>query len=146
MEIEKPWGSYEILLFDKNENYWIKRITIIGGQNTSFHSHEDRGEQLIFLRGMGQVNIESDCETARFRVKAFAQDPIHIHRRVKHKITNIVDNTDLVFLEIAYGESVSRSVQECRGKLIKEQDLIRYQDDYGRLFDKVEVLENPPKA
>jgi mannose-6-phosphate isomerase-like protein (cupin superfamily) len=115
----RPWGSYEILTeFAVNEpgfsDVCVKKLTVKPGKRLSYQSHKQRNEHWFFVQGEGTV-ILNDKEVA-VRVGSF----VDIKIGDKHRVINTSKNLDLIFIESQTGH-------------YDEQDIERYEDDYGRL-------------
>ncbi len=92
----------------------IKKITVKPGARLSLQSHEYRMEKWIVLQGIARVELDG-------LITDVAQNGhINIGLHVKHRLTNCQAD-DLVIIEIQLGS------------LLSEDDIIRYEDDYGRL-------------
>lgn len=115
-KIEKPWGYYEVL--ESTPTRWIKKLTIKPNQRLSYQSHTKREEYWFCLEGVGKAIIEKDTLISKLLWPTI--EVVEILRGVKHRIINTSDSQDLVVLEIAEGEPL-------------EEDIIRYEDDYGRV-------------
>lgn len=110
--IKKPWGSYQVL--SKGDGYKIKRIVVFPNSQLSLQSHNKRSEIWIITDGNGVVvKNENNFCVEKFNV-------INIKVKEKHRISNFYDK-NLVFIEIQLGD------------YLEEDDIIRYQDIYGRL-------------
>jgi mannose-6-phosphate isomerase-like protein (cupin superfamily) len=115
----RPWGSYEILTqFVVSEpgflDVCVKKMIIKPGQRVSYQSHKLRNEHWLFVQGQGTV-ILNDKEIA---VKV--GDFVDIKIGDKHRVINTSENKDLIFIESQTGH-------------YDEQDIERFQDDYGRV-------------
>ena len=108
---ERPWGSYEIIL--KSDKYQIKRIMVLKNQKLSLQSHKMRDEHWVMVIGTGTVNINDNVFTLK------ENEHIFIPKGSKHRMSNNTEN-DIVFIEIQYGD------------YLEEDDIIRYEDIYGR--------------
>lgn len=108
---ERPWGSYEIIL--KSDKYQIKRIMVLKNQKLSLQSHKMRDEHWVMVVGTGTVNINDNVFTLK------ENEHIFIPKGSKHRISNDTEN-DIVFIEVQYGD------------YLEEDDIIRYEDIYGR--------------
>lgn len=107
----RPWGQFEIL---KEETYYkSKVIKVEPGQRISYQSHKHRAEHWVIVKGEAKV-ILNDEE----RILKQGQH-IFIPTGAKHRIINDSKQT-LEFIEVQTGESFA------------EDDIVRYQDDYGR--------------
>jgi len=112
LEIDiRPWGRYEVLLdaeFSK-----VKLITVEPQRKLSYQSHEKRQEQWIVVQGTLTVVLDG---------KVFSipeGDSIHIPLGSKHRAWNNTDKP-VQFIEVQ------------TGSYFGEDDIIRYEDDYGR--------------
>ena len=101
----RPWGRYEVI--EK-----IKIIYVNPNQQLSLQYHEYRNEDWRILSGSGEVQIGEQKYLAR------VGDEFRIPRMQKHRIR--AGEEGLSFLEIATGE-------------VDEDDIVRLEDDYGRL-------------
>ena len=108
----RPWGYYTSL--EKGENYQVKRIVVHAGARLSLQSHEHRAENWVMVEGEGVVTVD-DCETV-----LTAGGSIFIPRGAMHRMENR-GKEKLTFIEVQYGSYLG------------EDDIKRYDDDYGRL-------------
>lgn len=111
----RPWGHYDVLdsRIDDDGAYKIKRITILPGKRISLQSHRNRSEHWVVLKGTAWVEIEGNSQWVE------AGESIYVSRGERHRIENKKKNL-LEILEIQKGSQVD------------EEDIVRYQDDYGR--------------
>jgi len=111
---ERPWGFFIVL--DENSGYGkIKRIHVNPKQKLSYQSHEKRSEDWIIMQGLARVTL--DDRVADIKVG----DRVHIPEGCKHRIENTHDLVPLVFIEVQSGSYYG------------EDDIVRYEDDYGRV-------------
>jgi mannose-6-phosphate isomerase-like protein (cupin superfamily) len=108
---ERPWGYFDIL--EDKTTHKVKRIVVYSKQRLSYQSHSKRHETWVFTRGDGLVTLDG----AELRV--MAGSIIKIPIGVKHRIKNVSEG-HLEFIEIQTGEYFG------------EDDIFRYEDDYGR--------------
>jgi len=47
--VKKPWGEYQVL--EKTPGYWLKKIFIKKGEQSSLQSHKNRDEVWVVLQG-----------------------------------------------------------------------------------------------
>lgn len=109
---ERPWGCYDVLLdtdFTK-----VKLITVAPGKRLSYQSHEKRQEQWTLVKGELTV-IRDDDEYSLNN----PGDSITILKGDKHRAWNKTDEP-VQFVEVQTGDYFG------------EDDIIRYEDDYGR--------------
>ena len=110
--IQAPWGTWQVL--DDSENFKVKKITMKPGQRLSYQKHFKREENWFVVQGVAEVTL--DDQKHQLQVGEF----IHIPTESKHRIANPLTNQDLIFIEIQ------------RGTYFGEEDIVRFQDDYGR--------------
>ncbi len=108
---ERPWGRY-VVLADETDHK-VKRITVKSGQRLSLQSHQRRSEHWFVVQGSGRVTLNDDF------VDLGPGEAVDIPQTTRHRIENI-GSTDLVFVEIQ------------TGTYFGEDDIERFEDDYGR--------------
>ncbi len=108
---ERPWGTYEIL--EDRKLYKLKEIVVNPGQRLSYQSHHKRAEVWTVVAGNGVVNLEGQ------ELDAFPGRCLFIPREAKHMV-ECNGKKPLVFVEVQVGEYFG------------EDDIVRYDDDYGR--------------
>lgn len=107
----RPWGEFEIL---RDESYFkSKVIRVEAGQQISYQSHAKRSEHWIIVRGEAVV-ILNDEELIRKQ-----GEHVFIPVGAKHRIINRTKSL-VEFVEVQVGTYFG------------EDDIVRYQDDYGR--------------
>ena len=111
-EVQRPWGTYATLKMEAG--YQVKRITVYPNQQLSLQYHHKRAEHWVVTQGRAKVQIGDEVfETA-------AGDYRYIPLGEKHRLTNIGDEL-LVLIEVQCGDYLG------------EDDIVRLQDDYGRV-------------
>jgi len=108
----RPWGNYKILEEEKN-SFKIKRIKVNQGKKLSYQLHHHRSEHWIVVKGMAKVTIDDEV---RF---VSAGESIFIKAGQKHRL----ENTGKLPLEI---------IEVQMGDYLEEDDIIRFDDEYGR--------------
>lgn len=109
---ERPWGTWEVLAI--GSNYIVKRIIVNPHQKLSLQSHEFRSEHWVIASGVGTVTLDNEIFDAH-------QDKhIYIQRQQKHRMENKTDSV-VVFIEVQTGDTLD------------ENDIQRYEDEYGRV-------------
>ena len=112
MSEERPWGSYTVL--EERETHKIKRIEILPGKRLSYQMHEKRDEHWVVVDGRAIVILEGR------EVSLSPGQAVDIPRMAAHRIGN-PGNDLLTFIEIQ------------RGDYFGEDDIIRLEDDFGRM-------------
>lgn len=111
--VKKPWGAYRVI--EGEPGFKIKEIKVEPLQQLSYQSHNKRAEHWIITQGTAEATIEGKIHTLK------EGEYIFIAKRAKHRLKNPNPNTLLSLLEVWVGKDSS------------EDDIIRYQDDYGRV-------------
>lgn len=106
--IKKPWGEYVVI--EKKRDYWIKELSVCKGEALSLQSHKYRNEIWVVLSGKIKV-IKGKTP---YLLKEGGV--IKIDKKEKHRITALEKS---LILETAFGR-------------VREDDIIRFEDDYGR--------------
>ncbi|HSV37285.1 MAG TPA: phosphomannose isomerase type II C-terminal cupin domain [Nocardioidaceae bacterium] len=107
----RPWGSWHIL--DEDKGYKVKRIHVNPGARLSYQSHEHRSEHWVVLVGHATAII-NDVEHL-----AGPGESVNVPLGAKHRLINNGE-VELVIIEVQ------------RGEYTGEDDIKRYEDDYGR--------------
>ena len=109
--VVRPWGAFQIIR--AGNGYQVKIITIEPGQELSLQSHQKRSEHWVVLSGSATVQVGE---------KTFdlgSGDDADVPVGVKHRISN-PGNSRLEILESQFGDYLG------------EDDIVRYEDRYGR--------------
>ena len=108
---KRPWGYWDLIRED--HHFKVKKITVNPGKRLSLQSHEHRSEHWVIVIGNAKVRVGDDEHILS------KNQSIYIPKNTKHRIENI-GKGELIFLEIQLGKD------------LKEDDIIRLEDDYGR--------------
>ncbi len=111
-EVLKPWGAYKVL--DAGGGYQVKWLDVKPGQRLSLQSHAHRSEHWTVVLGTATVTVDD-----RTVVLAAGKD-IFIPIQARHRVANESD-------------SIVRIIEVQTGSYLGEDDIVRYQDDYGRV-------------
>lgn len=111
-ENKRPWGEYEVLL-DKPYTK-VKEITVKPKGKLSLQYHNYREERWIITQGRGEITIE------KTKSRVYPGDVVSIPLKAIHRIENIGEDI-LTFIEVQTGIS------------FEENDIIRVEDEYGRV-------------
>lgn len=107
----RPWGTYTIL--EDNQGYKIKRIEVLPGKRLSLQKHFHRNEHWIVVSGTAIVEIDGNTQLVR------PNESIYIKMGQKHRLGN-EGKIPVVLIEVQVGEYT------------EEDDIIRFDDDFGR--------------
>ena len=117
MKEERPWGNFEIL-YD-GEDCKVKRITVYPGQRLSLQSHKKRKEVWTTVEGVLGVVYGENMISLQGKYIHIGSSHI-IELGWVHRAFNDTKK-DAVFIEVQ------------TGTYFGEDDIVRYQDDYGRI-------------
>ena len=110
-KVYRPWGNY--LSLENSSKWKIKRIEVNPGESLSLQLHRKRAEHWIVVEGFAVVEIENQKFNLNINQSCFV--PIG----AKHRLSN-PKNFPLVIIEVQSGE------------YLEEDDIIRFDDKYGR--------------
>lgn len=110
--IKKPWGAYRTIT--KKDSLKFKELKIKAGHQLSYQSHKKRKEHWIVTKGSVEAIVEGQTN------KLQTNDHFFVDQKIKHRLKNPTKQNALL-LEIQMGN------------YLEEDDIIRYEDDYGRI-------------
>ncbi len=113
-KVLRPWGSFETIDFD--DQFKVKRITVKPKSSLSLQMHKHRAEHWVIVKGIAIVT----CDDKEFVMHEDESTYIPIGK--KHRLENREDFP----LEI---------IEVQTGKYLGEDDIIRFNDIYGRAKD-----------
>jgi mannose-6-phosphate isomerase len=108
----RPWGTFTVL--DEADGFKVKRIEVLPGKRLSYQKHAQRAEHWVVIHGAAKVTLDDRDVTVE------AGHSIDIPIGAAHRVENPGDET-LVFIEVQ------------RGGYLGEDDIVRLQDDFGRV-------------
>jgi len=108
----RPWGEY-LVLEDDAADHKVKRITVTPHKRRSYQSHAMRAEHWFVVSGTAKVTLDDVDHLVG------PGEAIDIARGAKHRVENPGDEP-LVFIEVQHGTYFG------------EDDIVRYEDDFGR--------------
>jgi mannose-1-phosphate guanylyltransferase/mannose-6-phosphate isomerase len=110
--VMRPWGSYTVLE-DHNSGYKLKRIEVNPGASLSLQSHQQRSEHWVVVSGTATVTRGEEVYSVSTGESTFIQIG------QKHRLAN-------------HGEEALKIVEVQVGDYLGEDDIERFDDDYGR--------------
>ena len=110
--VRRPWGEYEVL--SAGAGYKVKRISVLPGGKLSLQSHRRRSEHWTTVAGVMTITID-DREFAMA-----TNESCNIPANAKHRMANDTDS-EAAIIEVQIGD------------YLEEDDIIRYEDIYGRV-------------
>ena len=109
--VQRPWGGFRVL--EEGKGYKIKRIWVYTGEILSLQSHEQRDEHWVIVKGAAEVTLGEKI------VRLEKNNSVFIPRQTKHRTANPGQDT-MEFIEVQVGDYLG------------EDDIVRYEDKYGR--------------
>ena len=111
-EVHRPWGSYDSI--DQEDGcFQVKRIKVKPGARLSLQSHQHRAEHWIVVRGTARITRDNDV------FELYANQSTYIPLGARHRL----ENPGTEMLELIEVQS---------GSYLGEDDIVRYEDAYGR--------------
>ena len=112
LTVRRPWGFYTVLI--ESDLYKVKRLSVDPHQKMSLQKHERRSEHWVVVKGEVVVTLEED------RIILKANEGVTIPIGTLHRIENP-------------GEEAAELVEVQLGDYVGEDDIVRFDDDYGRV-------------
>jgi mannose-1-phosphate guanylyltransferase/mannose-6-phosphate isomerase len=109
--VHRPWGTYTVL--EEGSRFKIKRIVVKPAGRLSLQMHHHRSEHWVVVSGMARV-VNGDQE-----LFINTDESTYIPAGHKHRLEN-PGVVDLVMIEVQSGEYLG------------EDDIVRFEDIYGR--------------
>ena len=107
----RPWGKFTNLY--KGKNFLIKEIVVKPKRKLSLQKHFFRSEHWLIKKGTAHIILNDQ------NLKKIINETLFIPKGAIHRVENKSPNS-LVIYEAQIG------------KVLKETDIVRYKDDYGR--------------
>lgn len=114
LKVYRPWGYYTNIKGNDYSGVKVKNICVYPNKRLSLQTHEKRSEHWVITQGTAKVQVGQDIHILT------KNQHIYIPKGVLHRIENIGDN-EVKFIETQIGEYLG------------EDDIVRYEDDFGRL-------------
>ena len=108
----RPWGRY-INLY-KGKNFLIKELIVKSKGKLSLQKHFHRSEHWVVTQGKPKITLKNKF----FSMKP--NDAIFIPKEAIHRIQNL-------------GNKPVKIMEAQLGSILKEKDIVRYEDIYGRV-------------
>ena len=107
----RPWGSYDSI--DSGPGFQVKRITVNPGAKLSLQKHHKRAEHWVVVSGTAKIT----CDDKAFTLNA--NESTYIPLGARHRLENP-------------GEEPLHLIEVQSGSYLGEDDIVRYEDSYGR--------------
>jgi mannose-1-phosphate guanylyltransferase / mannose-6-phosphate isomerase len=111
LRMYRPWGWYQRI--DIGNGFQVKRIQVSPGGRLSLQSHKHRAEHWVVIRGEAQVTVDKAVVPVR------VNEAIHLPLGCIHRLANPgAEPVEIIEVQI--------------GSYTGEDDIVRYEDIYGR--------------
>lgn len=110
----RPWGWYQNIEGNDTNGFKVKRICVFSGKKLSLLSHDKRSEHWVIIKGSAKVQVGHDF------LNLGVNQHVYIPKKTLHRMENVGPH-DLEFIETQIGAYLG------------EDDIIRYEDDFGRV-------------
>ena len=111
LTVMRPWGAYTVL--EESPGYKVKRITVMPGRRLSLQLHHKRSEHWVVITGRARVT----CGEEVYDLHAGQSTGIPVE--TPHRLENP-------------GSEVLEIIEVQNGAYLGEDDIVRFQDDFGR--------------
>jgi len=111
--VYRPWGNYKSML--SGHRWQVKLISVKPGASLSLQMHHHRAEHWVVVKGTADVEIDGE------RTLLSENESIHIPLGTKHRLRNP-------------GKLMLELIEVQSGAYLKEDDIVRFNDIYGRDF------------
>ena len=111
MKEERPWGWYDVI--DQGNRYKVKSIEVNPNASLSLQKHLHRAEHWVVVEGTAQVEVDGKITMIR------ENESTYIPLGSKHRLSNP-------------GKIPLRIIEVQSGSYLEEDDIERFEDDYGR--------------
>lgn len=113
----RPWGYYDSLYMGSRAQ--VKELHIKPGAKLSLQEHKQRAEHWVVISGIARITRDGVTEDVSIN------QSVYVPIGCKHRIENATDE-ELKIIEVQSGDYLG------------EDDIIRYDDDFGRIDDGLE--------
>jgi mannose-1-phosphate guanylyltransferase/mannose-6-phosphate isomerase len=110
-EVHRPWGSYDSV--EQGPGYQVKRLTLKPGAAISLQLHQHRSEHWVVVSGQARITRGDESFILA------ANQSTYIPAGTRHRMENIADEP-LHVVEVQAGDYLG------------EDDIVRFEDRYGR--------------
>ncbi len=111
-EERRPWGGFRVL--EEGPAYKVKVIWVNPRARLSYQKHSRRWEHWVIVEGRAKVTLDGK------ELVLDRGESVDVLLGVAHRIENV-------------GEGVLKFIEVQRGDYLGEDDIVRLEDDYGRV-------------
>ena len=110
--VRRPWGWYQTM--DLGDRFRVKRIQVAPGKQLSLQKHHHRAEHWVVVRGTAEVTRDDEVFLVR------ENESVYLPFGCVHRLANP-------------GRIPVEIVEVQTGGYLEEDDIVRIEDDFGRL-------------
>ena len=119
-KVYRPWGAYESI--DLGERFQVKRITVNPGAKLSLQKHYHRAEHWVVVKGTAKITRDTD------EMILMENQSTYVPLGAVHRL----ENPGVIPLEL---------IEIQTGSYLKEDDIVRLDDVYGRTKQEAQSKE-----
>ena len=112
MKEDRPWGWYDVI--DQGNRYKVKSIEVNANASLSLQKHLHRAEHWVVVEGTAQIEVDGKITIIK------ENESTYIPLGSKHRLSNP-------------GKIPLRIIEVQSGSYLEEDDIERFDDDYGRV-------------
>lgn len=109
--VYRPWGWYQTL--DVGDRFQVKHLMVKAGGRLSLQAHRHRAEHWVVVSGTARVTRGDEIITLG------ENESVYLAAGVRHRLENTTKNP-------------LRVIEVQSGRYLGEDDIVRFDDDYGR--------------
>jgi len=113
-KVFRPWGFYVNIYGSDTSGFKVKTISVYPGKKLSLQSHHHRSEHWVIVQGKAKVTLGKN------EILLQKDESVYIPLETLHRIENI-------------GSEMLEFTETQIGKYLGEDDIVRYEDDFGRV-------------
>ncbi|MCP9447259.1 MAG: cupin domain-containing protein, partial [Nitrospira sp.] len=113
--VQRPWGAYTVL--EEGPGFKVKRVTVNPGGRLSLQLHHKRSEHWVVIAGRARVTRGE--EVFELGVGQSTAIPVETPHRLENP-----------------GQETLHLIEVQNGPYLGEDDIVRFQDDYGRKVER----------
>lgn len=116
--VHRPWGCFEEL--QQGNGFRVKMLEVEAGARISYQTHGKRNEHWIVVQGVARVTLDGET------ILVEENQSVYIPAGAKHRVENP-------------GDVILKIVEVQTGCYFGEDDIIRFEDAYGRPLGNAKV-------
>jgi mannose-1-phosphate guanylyltransferase/mannose-6-phosphate isomerase len=110
--VHRPWGWYQTM--DQGHRFRVKRLVVAPGKRLSLQKHHHRAEHWVVVRGTAEVTRGEEV------FSVYENQSVYLPSGCAHRLSNP-------------GKIAVEIVEVQTGTYLGEDDVVRIEDDFGRV-------------